>query len=168
MDEELCQNSFQDQPTEKFIQENSIISAAQPQPGLTPNDLFKNCPQTVEDFENSVLDSICPSTGRGPAELQLRKFTMNITRGEIIGQGRFGRVYKAVDNLNRNLAVKVIYSKDEHQYQIEATIMKYDLLNHPNIINFYMADRVDTGAFTELWLVTEYYRNNSLYDYSES
>jgi len=145
--------------------ENSIISAAPPVAGIRPEDLFKNCQNNELDFENSLLDSICPSTGRGPAELELRKVTMNIKRGEIIGQGRFGRVYQAVDNMNRSLAVKVIYSKDEQQYQIEATIMKYGLLNHPNIVNFFMADRVDTGAFTELWLVTEYYRNNSLYDY---
>jgi hypothetical protein len=145
--------------------ENSITSAAPPVAGIRPEDLFKNCQNNELDFENSLLDSICPSTGRGPAELELRKVTMNIKRGEIIGQGRFGRVYQAVDNMNRSLAVKVIYSKDEQQYQIEATIMKYGLLNHPNIVNFFMADRVDTGAFTELWLVTEYYRNNSLYDY---
>lgn len=145
--------------------ENSVISAAPPVAGIRPEDLFKNCQNNELDFENSLLDSICPSTGRGPAELELRKVTMNIKRGEIIGQGRFGRVYRAVDNMNRSLAVKVIYSKDEQQYQIEATIMKYGLLNHPNIVNFFMADRVDTGAFTELWLVTEYYRHNSLYDY---
>ena len=88
---------------------------------------------------------------------------MNIKREKMIGQGRFGRVFKATDNMNRKLAVKVINSADEQQYLIEATIMKYGMLNHPNIINFFMADRVDTGAFTELWLVTEFYKNNSLY-----
>ena len=69
----------------------------------------------------------------------------------------------ATDNTNRKLAVKVIFSKDEQQYKIEATIMKYGLLNHPNIVNFFLADRVDTGVFTELWLVTEYYQFGSLY-----
>ena len=166
LDKNLTTTNIQHISNDLSLENNSIISAAPPTAGIRPEDLFSNQRGgDIADFENSILTSICPSTGRGPAELELRKVTMNIKRGEIIGQGRFGRVYKAVDNVNRELAVKVIYSKDEQQYQIEATIMKYGLLNHPNIVNFFMADRVDTGAFTELWLVTEYYRNNSLYDY---
>uniref|UniRef100_H2YCZ8 receptor protein serine/threonine kinase n=1 Tax=Ciona savignyi TaxID=51511 RepID=H2YCZ8_CIOSA len=39
------------------------------------------------------------------------------------------------------------------------------MLRHENILGFIAADNKDVGTWTELWLVSEYHENGSLFDY---
>ena len=36
---------------------------------------------------------------------------------------------------------------------------------HENILGFIASDNKDEGVVTQLWLVTEYYENGSLFDF---
>jgi serine/threonine protein kinase len=42
------------------------------------------------------------------------------------------------------------------------------MLRHENILGFIAADNKDGGTWTQLWLVTEYMDNGSLFDYLSS
>ena len=48
-------------------------------------------------------------------------------------------------------------------------LMIKNLLNvyfrHENILGFIASDNKDEGVVTQLWLVTDYYENGSLFDY---
>lgn len=39
------------------------------------------------------------------------------------------------------------------------------MLRHENILGFIAADNKDNGTWTQLWLVTDYHENGSLFDY---
>ena len=43
----------------------------------------------------------------------------------------------------------------------EQTVM----LRHDNILGFIATDNKDSGMWTQLWLVTEFHENGSLFDY---
>lgn len=109
--------------------------------------------------------TVFSSSGGGSTQLYDRKATRNIQKHMMIGKGGFSQVYYATDNTNRQLAVKVVYPRDEAQYYVESTILNMRLLNHPNVVNFLMSDTIDTGTRTELWLVMEHYPRGSLYDF---
>lgn len=39
------------------------------------------------------------------------------------------------------------------------------MLRHENLLGFIAADNKDTGLLTQLWLITDYHDNGSLFDY---
>jgi hypothetical protein len=39
------------------------------------------------------------------------------------------------------------------------------MFRHENILGFIAADNKDEGVVTQLWLVTDFYENGSLFDY---
>ena len=39
------------------------------------------------------------------------------------------------------------------------------MLRHDNILGFIATDNKDSGMWTQLWLVTEFHENGSLFDY---
>ena len=42
------------------------------------------------------------------------------------------------------------------------------MLRHENILGFIAADNKDSGTWTQLWLITEYMENGSLFDFLSS
>uniref|UniRef100_A0A183SLU0 receptor protein serine/threonine kinase n=1 Tax=Schistocephalus solidus TaxID=70667 RepID=A0A183SLU0_SCHSO len=50
----------------------------------------------------------------------------------------------------------------------ETQIYQTVMLRHANILGFIAADNKDNGLSTELWLITEYHRLGSLYDFLQS
>ena len=63
------------------------------------------------------------------------------------------------------MAVKIFSSRDESSWARESEIYNTVLLRHENILGFYAADMTSRNSCTQLWLITHYYPNGSLYDY---
>lgn len=63
------------------------------------------------------------------------------------------------------MAVKVFSSIDEKSWFREVEIFQTVMLRHENILGFIAADNKDTGTWMQLWLITEYMENGSLFDF---
>ena len=81
-----------------------------------------------------------------------------------MGSGRFGQVFIG-EYLGEKVAVKKFASRDEHSWFRETEIYNTVLLRHENILGFFASDMVSNIGVTELWLITQYHPNGSLYDY---
>lgn len=81
-----------------------------------------------------------------------------------IGKGRFGEVYKGIWR-DEFIAVKTFNSAEEKSWENECSIYNTSGFRHENILGFIASDNIDRGTYTELWIITEYHDNGSLYDY---
>jgi TGF-beta receptor type-1 len=81
-----------------------------------------------------------------------------------IGKGRFGEVYKG-EWRGEHVAVKTFNSADEKSWENECNIYNTNGFRHESILGFIAADNIDRGTYTELWLITEFHENGSLFDY---
>lgn len=107
------------------------------------------------------------SSGAGLPLLVERTISRQIELQEVIGKGRFGEVYRGILN-SSDVAVKKFSPRDETSWNREHNIFQTHMLRHANVLGFIAADNKDVGAYTELWIVSDYYKNGSLYDYLES
>ncbi|XP_043930781.1 activin receptor type-1C isoform X5 [Protopterus annectens] len=116
----------------------------------------------------SLNDLICDLTtsgsGSGLPLLVQRTIARTIVLQETVGKGRFGEVWRGKWR-GEDVAVKVFSSRDERSWFREAEIYQTVMLRHENILGFIAADNKDNGTWTQLWLVSEYHENGSLYDY---
>lgn len=115
---------------------------------------------------HTLKDLIDMSTGSGsglPLLVQ-RTIARQIHLVGLIGKGRFGEVYKGLWR-GQSVAVKIFSSRDECSWFREAEIYQTTMLRHENLLGFVAADNKDNGAWTQLWLVTDYLERGSLYDY---
>ncbi|CAB4065491.1 TGFBR1 [Lepeophtheirus salmonis] len=64
-----------------------------------------------------------------------------------------------------SLAESIFSSIDEKSWFREVEIYQTVMLRHDNILGFIAADNKDNGTWTQLWLVTEYMENGSLFDF---
>ncbi|XP_055858578.1 TGF-beta receptor type-1 isoform X1 [Episyrphus balteatus] len=131
--------------------------------------------------EDSVYDPILNGTtiqdiiemttsGSGSAGLPLlvqRSIARQIQLHCVIGKGRFGEVWRGRWR-GENVAVKIFSSREECSWFREAEIYQTVMLRHKNILGFIAADNKDNGTWTQLWLVTDYHENGSLFDYLTS
>ncbi|GAB0092131.1 Receptor protein serine/threonine kinase [Sergentomyia squamirostris] len=117
---------------------------------------------------HTIQDMIEMTTsGSGSAGLPLlvqRSIARQIQLVEIIGKGRFGEVYQGRWR-GEYVAVKIFSSREECSWFREAEIYQTVMLRHENILGFIAADNKDNGTWTQLWLVTDYHENGSLFDY---
>lgn len=109
-----------------------------------------------------------------------------------IGKGRYGEVWLGRWR-GEKVAVKVFFTREEASWFRETEIYQTVLMRHDNILGmnnrpqcqasatlrappaclmlpvasagFIAADIKGTGAFTQLFLITDYHENGSLYDY---
>nr|XP_005906439.1 PREDICTED: activin receptor type-1C isoform X3 [Bos mutus] len=93
-----------------------------------------------------------------------RTIARTIVLQEIVGKGRFGEVWHG-RWCGEDVAVKIFSSRDERSWFREAEIYQTVMLRHENILGFIAADNKDNGTWTQLWLVSEYHEQGSLYDY---
>ena len=114
----------------------------------------------LHDYINESSDS----SGSGLPLLVQRSVARQISLVSIIGQGRFGEVWKA-NWRGEDVAVKIFSSVDEKSWFREVEIYQTTLLRHPNILLFIAADNKDDGTWTQLWLITEFLPNGSLHDF---
>ncbi|KAL8610512.1 hypothetical protein ACOMHN_060432 [Nucella lapillus] len=103
-------------------------------------------------------------SGSGLPLLVQRTIARQIRLGEIIGKGRFGEVWCGHWR-GENVAVKIFSSREERSWFREAEIYQTVMLRHENILGFIAADNKDNGTWTQLWLITDYHENGSLFDF---
>uniref|UniRef100_A0A914Z178 Serine/threonine-protein kinase receptor n=1 Tax=Panagrolaimus superbus TaxID=310955 RepID=A0A914Z178_9BILA len=107
------------------------------------------------------------SSGFGLASLSRRTIARQIQLRQTLAKGRFGEVWLG-DWRGEQVAVKIFNSRDERSWWRETEIYTTNTLRHANILRWIASDNKDAGAFTQLWLVTEYIPHGSLYDYLET
>uniref|UniRef100_A0A8C5E2N3 Serine/threonine-protein kinase receptor n=1 Tax=Gouania willdenowi TaxID=441366 RepID=A0A8C5E2N3_GOUWI len=84
-----------------------------------------------------------------------------------IGKGRYGEVWMGRWR-GEKVAVKVFFTTEEASWFRETEIYQTVLMRHENILGFIAADIKGTGSWTQLYLITDYHENGSLYDYLKS
>jgi len=112
------------------------------------------------------LDELTCTSGSGsglPFLIQ-RTVAKSIKVGDSIGNGRYGQVFVGWYQ-GEKVAVKKFASRDEHSWCRETEIYNTVLLRHDNILGFFASDMVSNNGVTELWLITQFHPNGSLYDY---
>lgn len=105
--------------------------------------------------------------GSGSAGLPLlvqRSVSRQIQLEKIIGNGRFGQVWVGRWR-GEKVAVKIFSSREECSWNREAYIYQTSMLRHDNVLGFIAVDNKDNGTWTQLWLITDYHENGSLFDF---
>ncbi|XP_042230257.1 TGF-beta receptor type-1-like isoform X4 [Homarus americanus] len=114
----------------------------------------------IRDF----IELTSSGSGSGLPLLVQRSIARQIQLIEIIGKGRFGEVWRGRWR-GEYVAVKIFSSRDERSWFREVEIYQTVMLRHDNLLGFIAADNKDNGTWTQLWLVTDYHENGSLFDY---
>ncbi|XP_041896533.1 activin receptor type-1C isoform X4 [Corvus kubaryi] len=117
--------------------------------------------KTLRDL---IYDMTTSGSGSGLPLLVQRTIARTIVLQEIVGKGRFGEVWRG-KWCGEDVAVKIFSSRDERSWFREAEIYQTVMLRHENILGFIAADNKDNGTWTQLWLVSEYHEQGSLFDY---
>jgi len=124
--------------------------------------------KSADDMSTTTLQDwmslSCSGSGSGLPLLLQRTIARQISLQEIIGQGRFGEVQRGVWR-GSNVAVKIFSSLDETSWVREVEVYQTSMLRHDNILGFIAADNKDSGTCTQLWLITHYMEQGSLYDF---
>ncbi|EMP26535.1 Bone morphogenetic protein receptor type-1A [Chelonia mydas] len=81
-----------------------------------------------------------------------------------VGKGRYGEVWMGKWR-GEKVAVKVFFTTEEASWFRETEIYQTVLMRHENILGFIAADIKGTGSWTQLYLITDYHENGSLYDF---
>ncbi|XP_070813091.1 activin receptor type-1C isoform X2 [Pituophis catenifer annectens] len=120
-----------------------------------------------KSLKDLIFDMTTSGSGSGLPLLVQRTIARTIVLQEIVGKGRFGEVWRG-KWCGEDVAVKIFSSRDERSWFREAEIYQTIMLRHENVLGFIAADNKDNGTWTQLWLVTEYYQQGSLFDYLNS
>ncbi|XP_035223918.1 TGF-beta receptor type-1-like [Stegodyphus dumicola] len=111
-----------------------------------------------------MMDMPSSGSGSGLPLLVQRSIARMITLHEIVGKGRYGEVWRGKFR-DDAVAVKIFPSRDERSWYREVEIYQTVMLRHANVLGFIAADNKDNGTWTQLWLITDYHANGSLFDY---
>ena len=116
---------------------------------------------TLKEYLDGSMTS---GSGSGLPLLIQRTLAKNIQLVECIGKGRFGEVWRGVWNCEP-VAVKIFSTRDEASWIRETEIYSSVMLRHNNILGYFGSDMTSRNSTTQLWLVTHFHRNGSLYDF---
>nr|QWX95781.1 TGFbeta receptor type I [Strongyloides stercoralis] len=119
-------------------------------------DLISELDKTDTGFDDSG--------SRGYPLIMQRTIAREVVLEKTIGKGRFGNVYSGTWR-GETVAVKIFHTREELAWSKEVEIYQTNNLRHPNLLRFIASDNKDTGMSTQLWLITEYHKLGSLYDY---
>ncbi|XP_068114713.1 bone morphogenetic protein receptor type-1A isoform X2 [Hyperolius riggenbachi] len=103
-------------------------------------------------------------SGSGLPLLVQRTIAKQIQMVRQIGKGRYGEVWMGKWR-GEKVAVKVFFTAEEASWFRETEIYQTVLMRHENILGFVAADIKGTGSWTQMYLITEYHENGSLYDF---
>ncbi|KAI6187361.1 Receptor protein serine/threonine kinase [Aphelenchoides besseyi] len=120
---------------------------------------------------NRLLDDIEAQNNQEDAAtapyLARRTIARQIQLKTAIARGRYGDVWLG-DWRGEKVAVKIFQSREEKSWQRETEIYSSNMLRHSNLLRWIASDNKDSGISTQLWLISEYMSNGSLYDYLEN
>ncbi|XP_046352489.1 bone morphogenetic protein receptor type-1B-like [Haliotis rufescens] len=125
------------------------------------NETFIGTGETLHDL---IEQSQSSGSGSGLPLLVQRTIAKQIHLIKSIGKGRYGEVWKGKWR-GENVAVKIFFTTEEQSWFRETELYQTVLLRHDNILGFIAADIKGTGSWTQLFLITDYHENGSLYDY---
>lgn len=147
----LCYHRHQqkNRPLSQLVEPNPIDTP------LLPDGQPSTLTELMFDYSGS---------GSGLPLLVQRTIARQIQLCEILGKGRYGEVWMGKWK-GECVAVKIFSSREERSWFREAEIYQTVMLRHENILGFIAADNKDNGTWTQLWLVTDYHEQGSLFDY---
>ncbi|KAI9521864.1 Bone morphogenetic protein receptor type-1B [Dissostichus eleginoides] len=120
-----------------------------------------------ESLRELIEQSQSSGSGSGLPLLVQRTIAKQIQMVKQIGKGRYGEVWMGRWRAEK-VAVKVFFTTEEASWFRETEIYQTVLMRHENILGFIAADIKGTGSWTQLYLITDYHENGSLYDYLKS
>ncbi|KAL5018079.1 hypothetical protein ScPMuIL_003801 [Solemya velum] len=120
-----------------------------------------------EGIRDLIEQSQTSGSGSGLPLLVQRTIAKQIQLVKSIGKGRYGEVWKGRWR-GENVAVKIFFTTEEASWFRETELYQTVLLRHDNILGFIAADIKGTGSWTQLFLITDYHENGSLYDYLQT
>ncbi|AWP14658.1 putative bone morphogenetic protein receptor type-1A-like [Scophthalmus maximus] len=117
-----------------------------------------------ESLKDLIHQSQSSGSGSGLPLLVQRTIAKQIQMVRQIGKGRYGEVWLGRWR-GEKVAVKVFFTREEASWFRETEIYQTVLMRHENILGFIAADIKGTGAFTQLFLITDFHESGSLCDY---
>ncbi|XP_056146403.1 bone morphogenetic protein receptor, type IBb [Lampris incognitus] len=140
----------------------------QPQPRYSsdPEDHYIPPRESLKDLIHQS-QSVGSGSGSGLPLLVQRTIAKQIQMVKQVGKGRYGEVWMGRWR-GETVAVKVFFTTEEYSWFRETEIYQTFLMRHENILGFIAADIKGTGSWTQLYLITDYHENGSLYDYLKS
>uniref|UniRef100_A0A4W4EWV3 Serine/threonine-protein kinase receptor n=1 Tax=Electrophorus electricus TaxID=8005 RepID=A0A4W4EWV3_ELEEL len=129
--------------------------------GLEKDESFIPAGESLKDL---IEQSHSSGSGSGLPLLVQRTIAKQIHLIDQVGKGRYGEVWLGRWRGER-VAVKVFFTTEESSWFRETEIYQTVLMRHENILGFIAADIKGTGSWTQLYLITDYHENGSLYDY---
>ncbi|XP_067401890.1 bone morphogenetic protein receptor type-1B-like [Emydura macquarii macquarii] len=132
--------------------------------GLEQDEIYIPPGKSLKDL---IEHSQSSESGSGLPVLVQRTIAKQIQMVKQIGKGRYGEVWMGKWR-GEKVAVKVFFTTEEASWFRETEIYETVLVRHENILGFIAADIKGTGSWTQLYLITDYHENGSLYDYLKS
>lgn len=117
-----------------------------------------------ESLKDLIDQSQSSGSGSGLPLLVQRTIAKQIQMVRQVGKGRYGEVWMGKWR-GEKVAVKVFFTTEEASWFRETEIYQTVLMRHENILGFIAADIKGTGSWTQLYLITDYHENGSLYDF---
>uniref|UniRef100_A0A1A8QKR5 Serine/threonine-protein kinase receptor n=2 Tax=Nothobranchius rachovii TaxID=451742 RepID=A0A1A8QKR5_9TELE len=131
--------------------------------GLEQDETFIPPGESLKDL---IEQSQSSGSGSGLPLLVQRTIAKQIQMVKQIGKGRYGEVWMGRWR-GEKVAVKVFFTTEEASWFRETEIYQTVLMRHENILGFIAAD-IKGSSWTQLYLITDYHENGSLYDYLKS
>lgn len=154
-----------------------------PESYLVNDELLRATSAGDSTLREYLQHSVTSGSGSGLPLLVQRTLAKQVTLIECIGRGKYGEVWRGHWH-GESIAVKIFFSRDEESWKRETEIYRLVnplhfselmftnlnsfstvLLRHENILGFIGSDMTSRNSCTQLWLMTHYYPQGSLFDH---
>ncbi|XP_058126247.1 activin receptor type-1 isoform X1 [Anopheles coustani] len=143
---------------------NASRTKYDPETYYTNDDVLRATSAGDSTLREYLQHSVTSGSGSGLPLLIQRTLAKQVSLCECIGRGRYGEVWRGIWH-GENVAVKIFFSRDEDSWKRETEIYGTVLLRHENILGYVGSDMTSRNSCTQLWLITHYYPQGSLFDY---